>query len=198
MGQKSTCCCHRRALHAIIPLCPRAARAFLRCPHTRMNSGRSKRVRPHEGLLLGEQMKGYEDETCSAIADLSRPCVIRLDGHCFHTFTRGFRRPYDERIHRAMVATATDLLERFGAATVRSLPRRDCLLQLATIPRACAHTHAGLHRVRRDFATLPAEPARYSFAPLQRARAEGSLRHGRLRVGALQQAHLRTELRGTG
>mmetsp|Transcript_10074 Transcript_10074/g.30898 ORF Transcript_10074/g.30898 Transcript_10074/m.30898 type:complete len:285 (-) Transcript_10074:966-1820(-) len=82
-----------------------------------MNSGRSKRVRPHEGLLLGEQMKGYEDETCSAIADLSRPCVIRLDGHCFHTFTRGFRRPYDERIHRAMVATATDLLERFGAAT---------------------------------------------------------------------------------
>ena len=43
--------------------------------------------------------------------------MVRLDGHCFHTYTKGFRRPYDLRIHEAMVATATDLLERFGAVT---------------------------------------------------------------------------------
>lgn len=35
----------------------------------------------------------------------------------FSTYTKGFRRPYDTRINAAMVATATDLLERFGAVT---------------------------------------------------------------------------------
>ena len=35
----------------------------------------------------------------------------------FHTYTKGFRRPFDTRINAAMVATATDLLERFGAVT---------------------------------------------------------------------------------
>ena len=67
--------------------------------------------------LIGEEMKSFEAETCDRLVDLTRPCVIRLDGHCFHTFTRGFRRPYDTRIHEAMAATATDLLERFGAVT---------------------------------------------------------------------------------
>jgi hypothetical protein len=71
-------------------------------------------------MLLGDDMKRYEDATCAAVADLSKVCVVRLDGHCFHTYTRGFRRPYDVRIHDAMVLTATDLLERFGAATVRA------------------------------------------------------------------------------
>lgn len=66
---------------------------------------------------LGDEMKGYEAATCDALVDMNLPCVVRLDGHCFHTFTRGFKRPYDERIHKAMVATATDLLERFQSAT---------------------------------------------------------------------------------
>ena len=62
-------------------------------------------------------MKASEAETCSAVVDVCCPVVVRLDGHCFSTFTRGFDRPYDLRIHRAMVGTATDLLERFGAVT---------------------------------------------------------------------------------
>ena len=67
---------------------------------------------------LGDEMKAYEDESASAASvDITRPVVVRLDGHCFSTFTRGFERPYDLRIHRAMVNTATDLVERFGAVT---------------------------------------------------------------------------------
>ncbi|KAL1503703.1 hypothetical protein AB1Y20_012176 [Prymnesium parvum] len=62
-------------------------------------------------------MKASEAATCDAAIDLARPCVIRLDGHCFSTYTRGFARPYDERIHRAMVSTAADLLEHFNAVT---------------------------------------------------------------------------------
>ena len=103
----------------------------------------AKRQRPPDAL--GDEMKQYEAETCNAKVDTSRPCVVRLDGHwcvvrrantqhqwppgahshsrltphsrSFHTYTKGFRRPYDTRINAAMVATATDLLERFGAVT---------------------------------------------------------------------------------
>lgn len=86
-------------------------------PAKRHHAAPSGTKRQHDANLLGDEMKRWEDETCSAVVDLSRPVVVRLDGHCFHTYTRGFRRPYDVRIHNAMVATATDLLERFGAAT---------------------------------------------------------------------------------
>lgn len=54
-------------------------------------------------LALGDEMKAYEAMTCDAVADSSQICVVRLDGHCFSTFTKGFDRPYDLRIHRAMV-----------------------------------------------------------------------------------------------
>lgn len=103
-----------------------------------------KRQRPPD--LTGEEMKRYEVESCDVRADMSRPCVVRLDGHwcvhaparralrthttalkrrgshppndrSFHTYTKGFRRPFDTRINAAMVSTATDLLERFGAVT---------------------------------------------------------------------------------
>ena len=70
--------------------------------------------------LLGDEMKRYETETCEAAVDVSRPVVVRLDGHCFSTYTRGFDRPYDLRIHRAMVGTATDLLERVRAREPRT------------------------------------------------------------------------------
>ena len=76
-----------------------------------------ERKRPRFADTLGDEMKAYEAATCDAAVDPTRTCVVRLDGHCFSTFTRGFGRPFDLRIHRAMVATATDLLEKFGAAT---------------------------------------------------------------------------------
>jgi len=61
-------------------------------------------------------MKRYEAETGTSV-DAARPVVIRLDGHSFSTYSRGFARPYDLRIHRAMVNTGVDLLEHFGAST---------------------------------------------------------------------------------
>lgn len=42
--------------------------------------------------------------------------LVRLDGCGFSKFTKSFRKPYDERIHTAMVQTANDLLTRFCAA----------------------------------------------------------------------------------
>ena len=39
----------------------------------------AKRQRPPDAL--GDEMKQYEAETCDAVVDMSRPCVVRLDGH---------------------------------------------------------------------------------------------------------------------
>lgn len=80
-----------------------------------MNAVSAKSARQPDAL--GDEMKKYEADTCDANVDLSRPVVVRLDGHCFSTYTKGFNRPYDLRIHRAMVSTAGDLLEKFGAVT---------------------------------------------------------------------------------
>lgn len=44
--------------------------------------------------------------------------IIRLDGHCFHTFTAGFELPFDESFRTGMVQTACDLLTYFHATTV--------------------------------------------------------------------------------
>ena len=83
----------------------------------------SSRAIREEGDVLGSQMKRYEAETCAATVDGDQIVVVRLDGHCFSTFTRGFDRPYDLRIHRAMVGTATDLLEKVRHARPCTYPR---------------------------------------------------------------------------
>jgi len=55
-------------------------------------------------------MKGYEN--ISRIYLTKRmPTIIRVDGKAFHTFTRGFERPFDEIMIRSMWETAKYLCE---------------------------------------------------------------------------------------
>jgi tRNA(His) 5'-end guanylyltransferase len=63
-------------------------------------------------------MKEYETAAASLqILDFHLPVLCRIDGHKFSTFTRGFTKPFDTRIHDAMVATTVDLVDQFGCAT---------------------------------------------------------------------------------
>ncbi|ETO14116.1 hypothetical protein RFI_23252 [Reticulomyxa filosa] len=53
--------------------------------------------------IIGARMKHYEEQAyVSRILDNQKPLIVRLDGHCFHTFTKGFDRPFDYRLHNAM------------------------------------------------------------------------------------------------
>jgi len=61
---------------------------------------------------IGIRMKGYEGEIALRI-DEGKPFMLRLDGHKFSTFTRPFKKPYDVRIHNAMVRTTCDLVDHF-------------------------------------------------------------------------------------
>ncbi|KAF2224633.1 tRNAHis guanylyltransferase-domain-containing protein [Elsinoe ampelina] len=66
---------------------------------------------------LADRMKHYEanyEYTLSA----GTPTILRLDGHTFSKFTSHFCRPFDQRIHDAMIATCDDLLRYFPQATV--------------------------------------------------------------------------------
>lgn len=60
---------------------------------------------------LGKRMKeNYEDRTRMSLPRRTWT-VIRLDGKAFHTYTRGFKRPYDLGLMRIMDQTAKKLCE---------------------------------------------------------------------------------------
>lgn len=51
---------------------------------------------------LGDRMKENYEDRAKTYLTRRTPVIIRLDGKAFHSFTRGFRRPYDVVFHRAM------------------------------------------------------------------------------------------------
>lgn len=60
---------------------------------------------------LGDRMKGnYESVTKTKLVK-RMPVAIRIDGKAFHTFTKGFNKPYDLVLSRAMELTTQKLCE---------------------------------------------------------------------------------------
>ena len=59
---------------------------------------------------LGDRMKKYEYVTRTHLIN-RMPVIIRLDGKAFHTFTRGFKRPFDDVLIESMQETTKYLCE---------------------------------------------------------------------------------------
>lgn len=59
---------------------------------------------------LGDRMKGYENIERRFLMSKS-PTLIRLDGKAFHSFTRGFQKPFDNVLMESMWDTAKYLCE---------------------------------------------------------------------------------------
>ena len=51
---------------------------------------------------LGDRMKEFYENRSKMYLTRRTPVIIRLDGKAFHSFTKGFKRPYDEVFHEAM------------------------------------------------------------------------------------------------
>jgi tRNA(His) guanylyltransferase len=64
---------------------------------------------------LGDRMKKYESQTTKTELINLIPVVARLDGKSFSKFTKGLRRPYDERLSRLMINTTKFLVKEFNA-----------------------------------------------------------------------------------
>ena len=54
---------------------------------------------------LGTRMKEYYEQVPKYRLFRRTPVAIRIDGKAFHTFTRGFKKPFDEVLGNSMVAT---------------------------------------------------------------------------------------------
>lgn len=59
---------------------------------------------------LGDRMKEYESAVTEHALPWGMPIYARLDGRSFSSFTRGMRRPFDERMTSAMVGTTKRLV----------------------------------------------------------------------------------------
>lgn len=57
---------------------------------------------------IGNRMKSYEAVSKNFLMK-KVPVIIRLDGKAFHTFTRGFDKPFDDIIEYAMQTTTLEL-----------------------------------------------------------------------------------------
>lgn len=60
---------------------------------------------------LGNRMKAFYEEIPKTRLMRRCPVVIRIDGKSFHTFTRGFKRPFDDVLIKTMQETAKYLCE---------------------------------------------------------------------------------------
>jgi tRNA(His) guanylyltransferase len=59
---------------------------------------------------MGDRMKGYENAGKSYLTKRT-PVIIRIDGKAFHTYTRGFNKPFDKILNNAMQETMKYLCE---------------------------------------------------------------------------------------
>lgn len=60
---------------------------------------------------LGKRMKEYYEQVPKIRLVRRTPVAIRLDGKAFHTFTRGFKKPFDEILIKTMQETMKKLCE---------------------------------------------------------------------------------------
>lgn len=54
---------------------------------------------------LGDRMKSFYEDRAKTYLLRRTPVIIRIDGKAFHTFTKGFEKPYDEILDKAMQDT---------------------------------------------------------------------------------------------
>ena len=64
---------------------------------------------------LGDRLKELEDLEAKRRIDKGQFLLARLDGRAFHTFTKGLKRPYDDRLSTLMVDVTKELVHELNA-----------------------------------------------------------------------------------
>ncbi|KAF7552234.1 hypothetical protein G7Z17_g4456 [Cylindrodendrum hubeiense] len=135
---------------------------------------------------LATRMKDYEAAT-EIHLQLSQPAILRLDGHTFSKFTAPFAKPFDERLHTAMVRTCADLLITYPTATLAYTQSdeitlvfpdgvgsfNDRVMKIATLAAGFCSVHFYSH-LMAAMAETP-EPAVKGFASLSLPHFDGRL-----------------------
>lgn len=66
-------------------------------------------------MKLGDRMKGYEKVQAQKLYT-KMPVVLRLDGKAFHTYTKGFDKPFDTDLHTVRTETLAYLCSNIQGA----------------------------------------------------------------------------------
>ena len=69
-------------------------------------------------LTIEERMKNYYEKPFNYVLPMRIPVIMRLDGKCFHTFTKNFFRPFDETLHIHMMTVSKILCEQIMGAQI--------------------------------------------------------------------------------
>jgi tRNA(His) 5'-end guanylyltransferase len=77
---------------------------YMKNRHITVPNGRRREKMPVNDAL-GTRMKTYYEQVPKTRLVRRMPVAIRIDGKAFHTFTRGFQKPFDEVLGNAMVRT---------------------------------------------------------------------------------------------
>jgi len=67
---------------------------------------------------ISDRMKNYYEDRNRVYLTRRTPVIIRLDGRAFHTYTRGFSKPFDGILIGAMKATTQALVKEIQGAAV--------------------------------------------------------------------------------
>jgi tRNA(His) guanylyltransferase len=83
---------------------------------------------------IGDRIKRYERVSDHMLTPCS-PMFIRVDGRAFHTWTKGMRRPYDDRLTNAMVNTAASVVKDMPGFKLAYLQSDECTFMLTDTER---------------------------------------------------------------
>jgi len=116
---------------------------------------------------LGDRCKFYEVREAGKALLLGAPVLARLDGRAFHSFTRGLQRPYDERLSKAMIETASHLVEKNNAAIGYTQSDEITLAWFPSADNPDSMNFSG--RVQKLCSILAAQASVFFYATIQAA-----------------------------
>ena len=109
---------------------------------------------------LGDRMKAYEAVSKTRLVN-RMPVIIRLDGKAFHTFTRGFRKPFDELLNKTMQETMKYLCENIQGCVLGYTQSDEITLVL--VDYAKLETSAWYDNEVQKMASISAAMATFAF-----------------------------------
>lgn len=109
---------------------------------------------------IGERMKSYEDSQKTYLIR-RMPVMIRLDGNAFHTFTRGFERPFDSIMTEAMQRTMKYLCENISGCVLGYTQSDEITLLLIDYKQINQQPYFGY--VKRKVESISASMATMAF-----------------------------------
>lgn len=65
---------------------------------------------------IGDRMKDNYEKRAQTFLTRRTPVIMRIDGKCFNSFTKGMDRPFDENLNKMMRATTLKLCEEIQGA----------------------------------------------------------------------------------